>query len=236
MNRLFAILPFALALPIVIGSAVLQGSKSERWGQFPAMKLAASRLEKLPLTIDVWQGKIGPKLDDLTRRVAGAEGDLRIDYTNSKTKQQVSLFLDCGRLMDMQNHRPDRCFPANGYRAAGGEPSLQSLTPLAGKSAKFKSALYAKDDGAVQIFWSWSSEGIWIAPEDDDLRPHFSREQPIFKLYVSKGVTDLKSTSGEDVIADFIKVALPEINKALFPDSKPAATAAPVAGSPSPTR
>src|SRR5580704_7901568 len=115
MNRLFAILPFALALPILIWAALVQGSKTERWGQFPEMKEFASRLDRLPLTMDAWHGKIGPRLDEDTRRVAGAEGDVQIVYTNSKTGAEVSAFLVCGRLMDMMNHRPDRCYPANGY-------------------------------------------------------------------------------------------------------------------------
>ncbi len=89
MNRILTVLPFVVALPILIGSALLQGSKTERWGQFPEMKEFASRLTRLPMSIGPWQGKIGTPMEEDTRRYAGAEGDVQIIYTNSNTRAQV---------------------------------------------------------------------------------------------------------------------------------------------------
>ncbi len=123
--------------------------------------------------------------------------------------------------MDMWNHRPDRCYPAAGYKLVS-EPNPQWIAFGAGEKAEFQTAVYAlkKDDsGATQIFWSWSSDGKWKAP--DDLRGHFDRTKPVFKLYFQNMVASQATGAEEAGLVDFIKLAMPEYNKALFGNEKP---------------
>ena len=49
MKWFSAVLPFLVASPLLILSAIWQGKETERWGEIPEMKQFAARLEKLPL-------------------------------------------------------------------------------------------------------------------------------------------------------------------------------------------
>src|SRR5438552_3374812 len=112
MKSLFAIVPFVVAVPLVVMAAIWQGNQSERWGKFPELDVFAKRIDLIPLEIGDWQGKRGAKMDDAIRKYAGAVGDTQITFVNKHTREQVNVLVVCGRLLDVWNHRPDRCYPA----------------------------------------------------------------------------------------------------------------------------
>jgi hypothetical protein len=219
MKILFGLVPFFVALPIVVASAIWQGGKTERWGKFPELDVCAKRIDGIPLDFGGWKGTVGPKMDENIRKYAGAVGDAQILYTNS-TGQKVNLLVVCGRLMDVWNHRPDRCYPAHGYKEDT-DRQVQLLTDGDGAKCNFQSSIYVKDQARVRVYWGWSSDGKWVAP--DDLRQDFFRTDPIFKIQVEAGVAGDNEPADRGPAADFIKVLLPELNRVLFPGYKPPA-------------
>ncbi len=228
MKWLSAALPFLVAPPLLILAAIWQGKETERWGEFPEMKQFADRMENLPLKIGPWIGTRKPGLTDSVRKAAGAEGDLHIVYQNDGTVDplqkgvEVDMFIDCGRLLDQSKHRPDRCFPAQGYKADGEETLLQKVQPEGQKSkAEFRTAVYTKEDQGIKtrIYWSWSSDRVWKAPDGEDgLRKAFRRTKPIYKLYVSNSLGGANDQPGTGPSIDLIKVLVPAYDKVLFPD------------------
>jgi hypothetical protein len=227
MKILFGLVPFFVALPIVVASAIWQGGKTERWGKFPELDVCAARINKIPLEIGggEWKGTIGPKMDENIRKYAGAVGDAQILYTNSNG-QKVNLLVVCGRLMDVWNHRPDRCYPAHGYKQETDPKGTQKLTDDEKAPCDFLSSIYTlqTDQRRVRVYWGWSSDGKWVAP--DDLRQDFFRTDPIFKIQVETGVAEDNEPAERGPGADFIKVLLPELNRVLFPGYKPPAQVA----------
>ena len=228
MKWLSAALPFLVAPPLLILAAIWQGKETERWGEFPEMKQFADRLENLPLKIGPWIGTRRPGLTESVRKAAGAEGDLHIVYQNDGSVDplqkgvEVDMFIDCGRLLDQSKHRPDRCFPAQGYKADGEETLLQKVQPEGQKSkADFRTAVYTKEDQGIKtrIYWSWASDRVWKAPDGEDgLRKEFRRTKPIYKLYVSNSLGGTKDQPGVGPSIDLIKVLVPAYDKVLFPD------------------
>jgi hypothetical protein len=222
MKWLVAVLPFLIAPPLLILSAIWQGRETERWGEIPEMKQFAAQLEKLPLEIGPWKGKRGPGLSDSMRKAAGAEGDLQIIYTNELTGEQADMFIVCGRLLDMSKHRPDRCYPAQGYKADGDETQLQKVTTAAKTKAEFRTAVYSKEDQGIKtrIYWSWASDRVWKGPDGEDgLRKEFRRTKPIYKLYVDNQVHGTDERAGEGPSIDLIKVLVPAYDNVLFPQA-----------------
>ena len=218
MKTLLAFVPFVLALPIVVCAAIWQGNQTERWGAFPELAVCAKRLDNVPLEVGDWKGKLGDKLDDRTRKAAEAEGDTQITYENAKTGERVSVFIVCGRLMGVMKHRPDRCYPAHGYKEVG-ERMPQTVKMEEGESAQFQTASYSRDGlRDARLFWSWSSDGVWKAP--DDLRSDFRRTIPVFKIHFENEVADPKGALDDTPSVHLIKVLIPELSKALFPDYK----------------
>jgi hypothetical protein len=226
MKWLSAALPFLIAPPLLILAAIWQGKETERWGEMPEMKQFAARLDNLPLEIGPWIGKRGPRLEEGMRRAANAEGDLQITYTNQLTGEQAHMFIVCGRLLDMSKHRPDRCYPAQGYKAVGEEAALQKLTTATKSKVEFRTAVYSKADQGIntRIYWSWASDGVWKGPDGEDgLRKEFRRTKPIYKMYVDNPVHGSDERAGEGPSIELIKVLVPAYNKVLFPPADKAA-------------
>ena len=225
MKIVFGLVPFFVALPIVVASAIWQGGKTERWGKFPELDVCAARIDKIPLEIGEWKGTLGPKMDENIRKYAGAVGDTQILYTNA-AGQKVNLLVVCGRLQDVWNHRPDRCYPAHGYKQET-DPREQKVTDAENAPSIFLTSIYAleTDQRRVRVYWGWSSNGKWVAP--DDLRQDFMRTDPIFKIQVEAGVAQDDEPADRGPAVDFMKVLLPELNRALFPGYKPPDRGAP---------
>jgi hypothetical protein len=191
------------------------------------MKEDVARLEKLPLEVGPWKGTLGDKLDDSMRKAAGAEGDQCILYTNELTGEKARMFIDCGRLADMSKHRPDRCYPAQGYTADSEETQLEKVTTAAQSKVEFRTAVYSKADLKTRIYWSWASEGVWKAPDGEDgLRKVFPRTRPVYKLYVDNPVRRADEQASEGPSIELIKVLIPAYEKVLFPPEDKAAHAA----------
>ena len=219
MKTLLAFIPFVVALPIVVCAAIWQGNQTERWGAFPELAVCAKRLENVPLEVGDWKGTLGDKLDERTRKAAEAEGDTSVTYENAKTGVRVKVFIVCGRLMGVMKHRPDRCYPAHGYKEVG-ERMQHPVTTNSEAKAHFQTAAYSRDGQPdARLFWSWSSDGNWKAP--DDLRSDFRRTIPVFKVHFENEVVDPKAPLDQTPSVDLIKELIPELSKALFPDYKP---------------
>jgi hypothetical protein len=223
MKTFLAFIPFVIALPIVVCAAIWQGNQTERWGAFPELAVCAKRLDNVPKEVGPWKGTVGDKLDERTRKAAEAEGDTSITYENVETKERVKVFIVCGRLMGVMKHRPDRCYPAHGYKESGERtqyPVVTGTDDNKGPKAHFQTAAYSRDGQAdARLFWSWSSDGYWKAP--DDLRSDFRRTIPVFKVHFENEVVDPKQPLDSTPSVKLIKVLIPELSKALFPDYIP---------------
>ena len=225
MKWLFGALPFLLAPPLLIAAAIWQGKQTERWGEIPEMKEFVARLDNLPMNIGPWHGKLGPRLEERMQKAAGAEGYQDIVYTNSVTGEQANMFIVVARLSDISKHRPDRCYPAQGYKPVGDEAVLQKVIAADKSKTEFRTALYTKEEQGLRtrIYWSWASDAVWKAPDGEDgLRHVFSRTKPIYKLYVDTQERASGERTGEGPCVDLVKVLVPAYNKALFPAAPPA--------------
>lgn len=225
MKWLSAVLPFVVAPPLLILAAIWQGKQTERWGEIPEMKEFAARLGQLPMDIGPWHGERGPGLKESMRKAAGAEGDAQIVYTNELTGEQVNMFIVVGRLLDVSKHRPDRCYPAQGYKPEGDEAVLEKVTTVDNQKVEFRTAVYTKEEQGIKtrIYWSWASDGIWKAPDGEDgLRREFRRTRPIYKMYVDNPVRGTDEHAGVGPSVELIKLLVPAYNKALFPSSEQA--------------
>ncbi len=222
MKQVLSLAPFVLALPLVIAAAIWQGNQSERWGTFPEMRPFAARLQNMPLVVGAWKGKKMGDLAEDVRQYAGAEGDIHVEYTNTRTGDTVSVFVVCGRFLDMWNHRPDRCYPAGGYELEG-EMARETVRFESGKEkAEFETATFVKKDDkskGTQIYWTWSSDGSWHATDGlEDFRKHFSRTRPVFKAYFQTSLIAKNASTEKGPCIELIKEMLPVMNQFMFTD------------------
>jgi len=200
----------------------VQGSWSERWGEHAELKIFAEHLRKIPMQIGDWSGKKTAEPSKQIQQVAGNVGTLSAEFRNQYNPDQwVKVDLVCGRLQDVFYHTPDRCYPAAGF-SAGGSP-VRQVFDLPSGEAQFFTSTFQKHESAgsqnLRIYWGWCADGPWVAPDQEKWT--FAGRKALYKLYIATEATG-EQTSEHNPASDFIKVFVPELQKALKTSFEPA--------------
>jgi len=231
MKFLLGAVPVLIAVPLLVFAAVWQGKETLRWGDFPELDDFAARLKNVPMEVGSWKGDTGRELKADEIAQAGIKGYADVNFTNKETGEQVSMFIVCARLNDVSIHTPDRCYPANGYKTEQDQVAAKVELPTGGK-VNFWTADFQLPDksGYRRIYWSWSTDGSWRAPHEP--REIYVRTQPVYKLYIESSLKQAGESREEGPPIELVKVLIPALNKAIFPDAPaPAPPAnAPAAG------
>ena len=211
-------LPVAAAVILIVFTAVVQGVWTERWGEFPELKLYADQLKNIPMQMGGWIGEEIPD-SETNRRIldlAGAVGSLARTYRNERN-EVVQVFIVCGRFDDVFEHTPDRCYPAAGFESSG--DIAKHSVEIGDDVADFKTATYLKSDPGgnqnLRIYWSFCANGPWIAPEQH--RWEFAGARALYKLYVVAPSMSGEIPVDRNAAIDFLHVLIPELNEAFKP-------------------
>jgi hypothetical protein len=226
-------LPIVAAAALMIGAAAIQGSWTERWKAFPELELYAEQLKRVPMEFGEWKGETAPATDQRILDLAGAVGSLSRTYRNDRN-EAVSVFIICGRLTDIFQHSPDRCYPAAGFEITG-EKINQSVETGNGV-AEFITTTFMKADPSgnqnLRIYWDWCADGTWKAPmRPKDYKWVFAGQRAIYKLYVVTPNVGREVAADQNPAVDFIRVLIPELDRAFAPAfaaAKGKASSAPV--------
>jgi hypothetical protein len=207
-------------LALLIASGVIQGVWTNRWhDSHDDRAVRMHRLDQLPMTIGDWDGQPGSM-----ETVPSEQRDCSLVrfYVNRLNASTVSIYLTYGATGPLCfNHTPMGCYPSNGYKLNGNESkfSLGEQDPLV--RANFRVAKFSKTDSPVpqhvRAFWSWSGSGEWLAPESPRLA--FARYSGLYKLYVTRDMASPEDPLETDPAIEFIRVLVPALDKALFPES-----------------
>ncbi|NLE29725.1 MAG: EpsI family protein [Phycisphaerae bacterium] len=81
-------------------------------------------LSFIPLDIGNWQGRDIP-LDKAVVQAMAVDDYINRSYTHYPESQKVELFITCGeRVRDLMPHRPEVCYPGNGWLLRSSEKKL----------------------------------------------------------------------------------------------------------------
>jgi hypothetical protein len=210
--------PIGVAVVLIVVSAYVQGKWSERWGYFPELAEFAQRVGDVPMVIGQWKGEAIPEPTEAIKKVAGAVGSLSRTYRNS-AGDQVSIFIVCGRLQDVFYHTPDRCYPAAGFDMADEIVRERIETPAG--IAEFYTTNFTKSEPThtqnLRLYWSWSANGPWSAPSTP--KWSFAGQRALYKVYVVTPFTKKEDNTDKNPATDFIRVLMPELQQAFFPNA-----------------
>lgn len=208
------------AAAVVLLTGFVHGTWTQRWHQSRDVDDAAARLDNIPKQIGAWKaGDVEPVESDALK-TAGAVGYWVHSFTSVETGQKVLVILLCGRTGQMCVHRPENCYPAQGFDLTA-DPLHHNIKMASGQAdAEFWTARFAKPEvttgGAqLRIYWAWNAAGRWQAPEYP--RWTFAPQPYLYKLYVVRVLPLGGERSGEDPAAEFLRHFLPELTKALAP-------------------
>lgn len=218
-------LPIATGVLVIVGLTIWQAKLTDRLaGSNVKAEQCAKLLELVPKDIGDWHGEDKP-IDERVRQVAGAIGAISRGYHNTRTGEQVDLWLIVGHSRDVSFHTPDVCFPGAGFEAYGKESGNYSIV-VEGLSdtPTFTNRFFKSDitgQQLVRVFWTWynpaahedKSQVIWEAPGNP--RTHFGNARALYKMYFTSRMRDGSETAEESAGIHFAKDALPVIGKAL---------------------
>jgi Protein of unknown function (DUF3485) len=222
-----------VAFALVVGSGLVHGRLTDRWGTSTALARAVARLDRVPRSIGDWQSQ-DVAMDRRQIDRAQIQGYLSRKYRNVRDGREISVLLVCGRPGPISVHTPDVCYAGAGYEA-GAPPLPGSLATEDHRAAVLK-ARFTKGDALVpetlDIFWAWNARGVWEAP--DNPRIKFASCQALFKVYVIAGRSGAEAANRVEpaVDEDFARPFLTALDRALFGGEESSAEAASAPGQP----
>jgi Protein of unknown function (DUF3485) len=223
-----------VAFALLVGSGLVHGRLTDRWGTSTALAQAVARLDRVPRSVGDWEGR-DVDMDRRQIERAQIQGYLSRKYRNVRDGREITVLLVCGRPGPISVHTPDVCYAGAGYEA--GAPPVPGDLAAGDHRAAFLKARFTKADALVpetlDIFWAWNARGVWEAPANP--RIGFAPYEALFKVYVIAGRSGAEAATPVEpaVDDDFAKLMLTALNRALFDgDGSSAKVASPPGRSP----
>lgn len=205
----------ASAFFVVGFSAIIHGRWTDRWTTPALAAASASRLEQVALTVGDWDGQAVELADP--REVAGLYGNLYRRYVQRSTGNTVLVSLVWGRRGPIAIHTPDMCYVASGYQMTETPAKYVSEEAIGGAPAEFFVTRFHKlrpdGDENLRVFWAWSAGDGWKVA--DNPRIAFARHPILYKMYLIRAMNPAEEAPREDPCVQFMRVFLPELQKAL---------------------
>jgi hypothetical protein len=203
---------------MVAATGFFHGRWTRRWATPYAIEAGVAALRRVPLTLGDWRGRPF-ELGREQLAVAEIDGYVARRYTDVRGVA-LTLLLVFGRPGPIAVHTPDVCYAGAGFEST--EPPAERTLRLGpdGRVARFRYAAFGKTNSVapvyLHIYWAWSSDGTWEAP--DDPRLTFASRQALYKLYVISETATAERRPEDDPSLTFLQTLLPELERDLFTD------------------
>ena len=212
-----SVLTLILVLAGILAGGYTHGVWTGRWSDSRALEEAVARLDRVPTEVATWKGT-DRKLEEQKSvlEMARIKGLVFRKFVNTTDGHVVSMLIVCGPPGHIAVHTPDICFTGSGYI-----PKMQPVRMSLEDSESGPPPEFMRQDfdlgtpgGVVEtrVYWSWSEGDRWQAP--DYPRWYFAPRPYLYKLYVTSGS---RGGPSDDPAAEFLRVLLPELRKALSP-------------------
>lgn len=200
---------------VIIGTGLVHGAWTNRWGPSPQMAALAARFESVPMTIGDWTATPS-EFGVRERKMAGAEACLAREYTNPGRGVTVSVLLVGGLPGKISTHTPEVCYTAAGYDLGTPAAYDRRYGPDR-RRASIRTALAIRtgaNPDALRILWTWHAPTGWSAPEEPRLA--FASESSLCKLYVVRRAGRAAVDPDRDPCNDFLDLLLPVLDRTVF--------------------
>jgi hypothetical protein len=184
----------SLAAAFLLAVGVYHGVATDRWSGLTAENPAQWHANA-PLELGDWKGEMLPRDADDDPNT----GVLHCRFVQTTSNRWVVTAVTSGRGGRVSIHNPEHCYLGSGYRVVD-SIHLESLALPEG-DARFWSGHFQKKKAtgmeSIRIYWGWSADGRWMAPEYPRL--FFAGTPRLHKLYMIHPVTG--NDSPEDLAA-----------------------------------
>lgn len=205
-----------LAAGLILSAAFVHGRWTHRWNPFDRDAVTAN-LARVPLTFGDWQGVDAEDADISTWRDEMDLGLIR-RYSNPKNGETVLMMLRGGPPGPIgKHHTPASCYHAVGFLDRGADVTRRVGEPTEAENTFWVSAFEKPGDSLqrVRVYWAYSGGRGWIAPTNP--RIQLAEYETCYKIYIIRNLPDPKDGFDGDACENFLRIALPAIESAIFP-------------------
>jgi hypothetical protein len=219
-------LPVVLGILLIVGLTIPQVAMTDRFsGSNISAEQRAELVSKVPMKVGDWVASEEMAIDPKVKKTAGAVGAVQREYRNTRTGEQVRLWLIVGHAREVSAHTPDVCYPSQGFQARATENSVYPMVFPNLPETVFLTNTFIRASAAGQqverVFWTWynpenkenGDNVVWEAPKN--ARWHFGNTRSLYKMYFTSSMRDPKETAEQSACVRFGRDFLPEVNKAL---------------------
>jgi hypothetical protein len=208
MTRIVA-LAIAAAFLLVVG--IYHGLATDRWSHPDADDHPAKWLATLPLEIGEWKGEILPRESDDDPKT----GVVNCKFTQARSGRWVMTAVTSGRAGRVSIHNPEHCYLGSGYKIV--DAIHQESLTIGNDTAGFWTGHFQKRKAtgleSIRIYWGWTTNGKWQAPEYPRL--FYAGTRRLQKLYLIHPVTGSDSPDDLAAYRDFMASYVTELNRRL---------------------
>jgi len=214
-------LPAALSAAIILGTGLIFGQWTNRWGVTADVQRVVDAFPRLPMAIGQWEGQDTEATEVFGQLQDKGEltGFLLRRYVHRPTGVEVSLMLACGPSGPMATHNPQTCYGgADGRELRGPLQRVESPAGEGSPGAAFLRADYGKVRSDIEpllrIYWSYRGRGDWIAT--DDARVDFAGVPQIYKIYIIRQMPDTAKAPKDELTPQFLAELIPALEENVF--------------------
>ena len=178
---------FIILIALTIGSGLLQGGITNRWGAPRESKLSADVVEQIPTTIGDWEMTQQSEMEPEVLKILQNESYVRRTYENKLTGQRIEMVVIAGPHGPTSVHVPEICYSSINYK----QQSEREAVPFSHElgtdkywSLEFQeTSLHGRPLG---VYYGWSDGDRWQASKTP--RIEFAGVPILFKIQLSGGL------------------------------------------------
>ncbi len=204
-----------IALLLVGTGALVHGATTHRWSLLSSTTKKMDLLHSHVVQLGDYQAEEVP--NDMPLKEKSIATSRRYFSPSRNFTAVVSVIT--GTPGSVATHTPDVCYPGSGYKTLKSSVRESLDVPGIGKVSYYVAEFEKKTATRTErhrVRWSWSTEGVWEAPD----RPRFSylRVADLAKIYIVTSLGDGESEkSAEDtpVIRQFVSATFAQYSELL---------------------
>jgi hypothetical protein len=200
----------AITFGITVGSGVLQGRLSNRWGPSHALQQAGANIEVIPQKFAAWEMKKAETMGEAALNQLQPTGYIQRLYVNRDSGASVNVMVIVGMSGPIAVHTPEICYGTQNNQLLGPRQATRVPCATGGEETVWKTTFRMKGiDAQVQnVYYAWSIGDHWVAA--DNPRFAYATKPLLYKIQltsvVPSGLNDQATDPGLQFLTDFLPV------------------------------
>jgi hypothetical protein len=195
-------------LVITIGTGLVCGNITHRWGAQPDLLAAGAHLKTFPTRIGNWQLAEEAPMSDSEIAMLSCAGYVNRTYIDQKSGNTVSLAIYVGPPGPIAVHTPEVCYSSRDYTVEGERKRVQFDSSDHREHSLWNTKFRANNAiGERQsVYYGWLADETWIAA--DSPRFAFAGSPMLFKLQIAARVPPDTAGASVDPCQEFLREML----------------------------